>query len=135
MKEQNPIVAVILGMLLKMYVGLVGVSAMRELVTLFMTEKTEHFRQYQMIFGLSHRVHTLSNLFYMGCYLSFFLLPFYLTLNYYHFHLQYVLYFGAYVISSCSLAMTMTAFFRDPIIAQEVTNLLFMMGAFLPFLY
>ena len=88
-----------------------------------------------MIFGMSHRIHTFSNLFYMGCYLSFFILPFYLTLNFYHFQLAYILYFGAFVISACSMAMMFTSFFADRIIAQEISGLFFTLGAFLPFLY
>jgi len=41
------------------------------------------YRQYQIIFGLGTRCHTLSNLLYMGLYMSVFLVPFYLTLNYF----------------------------------------------------
>lgn len=41
-------------MLLKIYIGLIGISAVRELVTVFIMERTEQYRQYQFIFGLSH---------------------------------------------------------------------------------
>jgi len=71
-----------------------------------------------MIFGLSERCHTLSNLFYMGLYMSVFLLPFYLTLNYYEFKIEYVLIFGSFVISSLSLTLMLTSFFADHKIAS-----------------
>jgi hypothetical protein len=37
MRETNPIISIVLGLLLKIYLGLVLVSAMRELITLFIT--------------------------------------------------------------------------------------------------
>lgn len=88
-----------------------------------------------MIFGVSFRVHTLSNLFYMLVYQSFFLVPFYLTLNYYKFDPAYVLDFAALVISSSTLTLALTTFFRDHKIALEVIGMLFSLGSFLPFLY
>lgn len=48
------ILVVVMSMLLKIYIGLIGISAVRELVTLFIVERTEQYRQYQFIFGLSH---------------------------------------------------------------------------------
>jgi hypothetical protein len=135
MKKSNPLIGILLQLLLKIYIGLIGTSALRELITLFITERTEHFRQYQMIFGVSFRTHTLSNLFYMGAYQSFFLLPFYIVLNYYEFDLIYVLYFGSFVISSCTLTLALTSFFRDHKIALEVIGMIFSLSSFLPFMY
>lgn len=135
MKQENPIVSLLFDLMLKIYLGLIGTSALRELITLFMTERTEEFRQYQMIFGVSFRVHTLSNLFYMLVYQSFFLIPFYLTLNYYNLDPAYILDFAALVISSSTLTLALTTFFRDHKIALEVIGMLFSLGSFLPFLY
>lgn len=126
---------ILLETLLKIYIGLIGISAIRELITLFITEKIDDFRQYQMIFGMSHRTHTLSNLLYMLVYLSCFLLPFYLTLNYFDFRLIYIFYFAAFVISSSVLALAFTAFFKDHKIALEIIGMFFSLTAFLPFLY
>ena len=88
-----------------------------------------------MIFGIGHRTHTLANLFYMGAYQSFFLLPFYITLNYYDFDLRYILYFGAFVISSCTLTLFLSSFFKDHKIALEIIGMLFSLSSFLPFVY
>ena len=71
------------------------------------------FRQYQIIFGLGTRCHTLSNLLYMGLYMSVFLVPFYLTLNYFKFELHYIGMFAAFVISSLTCSMMLTSFFTD----------------------
>jgi hypothetical protein len=105
-------------LLLKIYIGMLGLSAVRELITVFILERTELNRQYQAIFGLSREVYTLSNLFYMGLYLSISILPFYLTICYFNFDLVYIFYFGAFVISSLTLALALTAFFKDHKIAQ-----------------
>lgn len=88
-----------------------------------------------MIFGVSFRVHTLSNLFYMGAYQSIYLLPFYITLNYYNFDLAYILYFGSFVISSCTLTLALTSFFKDHKIAMEIIGMFFSLASFLPFMY
>jgi hypothetical protein len=71
----------------------------------------------------------------MGVYLSVFLLPFYLTLNYYHFKLVYIFNFAAFVVSSSCLAMMATAFFKDLKIASEMINLMFSISSFLPLIY
>jgi hypothetical protein len=88
-----------------------------------------------MIFGLTHRLHTLSNLFYMWIYLSACLLPIYLTVSYYHFDIIDVFYFGSFVISFSTLTLALTAFFKDHKIALELIGMLFSLSAFLPFLY
>jgi hypothetical protein len=116
-KEVEVVVSLLLDTLLKIYIGLIGISAIRELITLFITERIDDFRQYQMIFGMSHRTHTLSNLLYMFIYLSCFLFPFYLTINYFGFKFIYIFYFAAFVISSSVLALALTAFFKDHKIA------------------
>ena len=125
----------ILNVLLKIYIGLIGTSALRELVSLFITEKNDQFRQYQMIYGVSYKTHTLANLFYMKLYLSLTILPFFLTLNYYELYLPYILYFAAFVISSCYLTLAFTAFFKDQKVALEVIGLFYSLSSFLPFLY
>jgi hypothetical protein len=135
MKTKEPLIGLLLDMLLKIYIGLIGISALRELITIFITERLDNFRQYQMIFGMSHRTHTLSNLLYMFVYLSCFLLPFYLTINYFHFKLIYVFYFASFVISSSVLTLAFTAFFKDHKIALEIIGMFFSLSAFLPFLY
>lgn len=118
-----------------MYVGMIGTSGLRELVVLFISERNEQFRQYQMIFGVSFKTHTLANLLYMKIYLSVTILPFYLTLNYFHFHPSYILYFAAFVISSSYLTLALTAFFQDQKIALEVIGLFYSLTSFLPFFY
>jgi nitrate/nitrite transporter NarK len=67
--------------------------------------------------------------------MSFFLLPFYLTLNFYEIRLAYIFNFGAFVISSCSLALMMTSFFKDHKIAAELIGICFSLGSFLPLMY
>jgi ABC-type polysaccharide/polyol phosphate transport system ATPase subunit len=114
---------------------MIGLSAVRELVTIFIVERTEQFKQYQFIFGLSREVHTLGNLFYMGAYLSVVILPFYLTLSWFDLAPRYVFCFGAFVISTCTLAMALTAFFRDHKIALELIGMLFSLSSFLIFFY
>ncbi len=126
---------VVLTMLLKIYLGLVGVSAVRELVNLFIVERNEQFRQYQHIFGLSNHMHTISNLFYMCIYLSATVLPLYLTVSWFGVELVHILYFGAFVISNCTLAMALTAFFTDHKIALELIGMCFSLSAFLVFFY
>lgn len=125
----------LLSTLLKMYLGLVGSSAVREVVTLFMNERTEHFRQYQMILGISHRTHTLGNLLYLCAYQSFFLFPLFATIFYYEPDLALIFRFGACVLSTCTLALALSSFFRDHKIALEAISLVFSLSAFLPFLY
>lgn len=88
-----------------------------------------------MIQGLSHRCHTLSNLLYMGMYMSIFIFPFYLTLNLFQFSLVYIFNFAAFVISSATLAMALSSLFKDHKVALEIVGLLFSLGAFLPFFY
>lgn len=66
--------------LLKMYLGLLASSPVREVVTFFITERTENLRQYQGILGVSHRTHTLGNLLYLCGHMSFFLLPLFFCL-------------------------------------------------------
>jgi hypothetical protein len=104
-------------------------------VTLFLNEREKKFRQYQMIFGLGSRAHTLSNLFYMGLYMSFFLVPFYFTLNYYKFDLKYIGVFAAFVISTMSCTMMMSSFFRDQKLATEFISTLFSLSGFLVLMY
>ena len=116
-KEGNKILVLILSMLLKIYIGMLGLSAVRELVSIFILERNEKFRMYQFIFGLRREVHTLANLFYMKIYLSLSILPFYLTINYFNFDLIYIFYFASFVISSLTLAMALSAFFKDHKIA------------------
>jgi hypothetical protein len=70
----------LLQFLLKMYLGLLTSSPVKEVVTLFITERTDNYRQYQGILGVSHRTHTISNLLYLCGYMSFFLVPFFLCL-------------------------------------------------------
>jgi len=70
-----------------------------------------------MIMGVSYKTHTLANLLYMYIYMSIILTPFYLTLNYYHFDLAYIFYFAAFVISSTTLTLMFTAFFKDQKVA------------------
>lgn len=70
-----------------------------------------------MIMGVSYKTHTLANLLYMQIYLSVTILPFYITLNYYHFNMSYALYFAAFVISSSYLTLALAAFFKDQKIA------------------
>ncbi len=125
----------LLTFLLKMYIGLLASSPVREVVTLFITERTDHFRQYQGILGVSHRTHTLSNLLYLCCSMSFFLLPLFLSIEYYTPSFVLIFRFGAFVLSTCTLALALTAFFKDHKIAVEITGLAFSLAAFLPFLY
>lgn len=136
-KEDNIVLSMLLGMLLKMYLGLMASSPVREVVTLFITERTEHFRQYQGILGVSHKTHTLSNLLYLCAFMSFFLLPLFLCILYYHPALFFasVFKFGAFVLSTCALALALTSFFKDHKIALEVIGLAFSLAAFLPFAY
>ena len=122
-------------MLLKVYVGMIGLSAIRELITIFIVERNEKFRSYQFIFGLSQEVHTLGNLLYMGIYLSITILPLYLTINFFDFDLIYIFYFGSFVISTLTLALALTAFFKDHKIALEIIGMFFSLGAFLVFFY
>ena len=82
MKVDNPMLYIIFSFLLKIYIAMIGMSATRELVTLFMHERTEKHRQYQMIYSLSSLTHTMSNLLYMGLFMSITILPFFIALNY-----------------------------------------------------
>jgi hypothetical protein len=134
-KLDNPVLSLLLTMLLKMYLGLLASAPVREVVTLFITERTEHFRQYQGILGVSHRTHTLANLLYLCAYMSFFLLPLFFCIAYYNPDFTLVFRFGSFVLSTCTLALALTAFFRDHKIALEVIGLLFSLSAFLPFAY
>jgi hypothetical protein len=43
--------------------------------------------------------------------------------------------FGAFVLSTCTLALALTAFFKDHKIALEIIGMLFSLSIFLPFLY
>ncbi len=63
------------------------------------------------------------------------ILPFYLTLNYFHFDLVYIFEFGSFVISTCTLALALTAFFKDHKIALEIIGMVFSMSSFLVFFY
>lgn len=71
----------------------------------------------------------------MGLYLSISILPFYLTINYFNFDLIYIFYFGSFVISSLTLALALSAFFKDHKIALEIIGMFFSLGAFLVFFY
>ena len=88
-----------------------------------------------MIFGLSYRSHTLCNLFYMMVYNSLFILPFYLTLNFFRLDPVYIFNFGAFVISSNTLTLMLTAFFTEHKVATEVIGTIFSLGSFLPLVY
>lgn len=110
---QNLILIIVMDLLLKIYIGLIGSTAIKELISLFIPERTEKFRQYQFIFGLSNQIYTLSNLFYLGLYLSVLILPFFLTICYYDFDLVYIFYFGSFVITQLTMTLAFTAFFRD----------------------
>ena len=107
------ILTILFAFLLKIYIGMISTSVVREAVTLYITERQEGFRQYQMIFGLPYRVHTISNLFYMMIYNSLFLVPFYLVLNYFRLDPVYIFNFGAFVISSNALTLMLTSFFTE----------------------
>ena len=67
--------------------------------------------------------------------MSFFLLPFYLTLNYFKFDLKYIGVFAAFVISTMSCAMMMSAFFTDQKLATEFISTLFSLSGFLVLMY
>ena len=71
----------------------------------------------------------------MGIYLSITILPFYLTINFFDFDLIYIFYFGSFVISTLTLALALTAFFKDHKIALEIIGMFFSLGAFLVFFY
>jgi len=129
------ILIIVMDLLLKIYIGLIGSTAIKELVSLFIPERTEKFRQYQFIFGLPHQVYTMSNLFYMGLYLSLLISPFFLTICYFDFDLRYVLYFGSFVVSQLTMTLAFTAFFNDFKIANEIIGMFFSLTAFLVFFY
>lgn len=71
----------------------------------------------------------------MGLYMSISILPFYLTICYFNFDLIYIFYFGSFVISTLTLALALTAFFKDHKIAQEIIGMVFSLSAFLVFFY
>lgn len=129
------ILSIVLAFLLKIYIGLISSSTNREAITLYITEREDGFRQYQMIFGVTYRVHTLSNLFYILVYNSAFLVPFYLTLNYFHLDPVYIFNFAAFVISSNALILMLTSFFSEHKVATEVIGTIFSLASFLPLLY
>lgn len=113
----NPILALLLQPLLRMYLGLLGSSAVREVVTLFITERTDHFRQYQMILGVARGTHTFANLLYLCLFQCLFLSPLIATLFYYNPDIALLFRFAAFVGSTCTLSLALTSFFRDHKIA------------------
>lgn len=68
-------------------------------------------------------------------YFSFFLLPFFLTIEYFTFSFRYIFMFGSFVLSSMTLSLMLTAFFSDQKIALEIIGMLFSLSAFLPYFY